>query len=190
MKLIKIEEPAKKVSTIVATNPELIKIPGTYNQISLTAKDSVNPSPTATDKEIEKRSIQVYPLKIFKEKILHKENIWQIYKFDQADWNLLVKDPTNYQNYVCGYLEYYDTETRNGMSDHGIFFHWGKWDKHPYCCVIFIDPPPMRKLPSFKNDPRADRWGNPYFGKIEEVDPPVNRVSDPPKPPPPPPPQP
>src|SRR4249919_2204085 len=99
MKLIKIVQPAKK------QKPDqplpILNVKNTKNQIALNTQDFLDPS---LKKEIRDLSIRSYALNIFKEKILHKKNIWAIYKFGQKDWDLLVKNKSNYENYVCGYL--------------------------------------------------------------------------------------
>jgi hypothetical protein len=154
--------------------------------VLLSDKDFINPDSKSRIKEIEERSFKKFTQSEFDEKIMNRENIWATYKFGEDDWKLLSNDRQRYEGFVCGFLEYYDSEVRNGMSDHGVFFHWGQWDKDPFCCVIFLDPAPTTK--ALKYSDSTDRFGNKYFGQIAEVDSPTSKASDPPRVPPPPPP--
>jgi hypothetical protein len=188
MKLIKIEEPTK-IEGQKKIDEHSLPLHGTNLHISISSKDFVknNKNETQEIKDIENRSFKKYSLSEIGKKFLHKDNIWAIYKFGESDWNLLLNARQRYEGFVCGYLEYYDSEVRNGMSDHEVFFHWGKWEgQADNCVVIFLDPAPKTK--SLNISKSADRIGNKYYGAIEEVEPPNTKASDPPKVPPPPPP--
>jgi len=186
MKLIKIDSKAKDGKVFSLAKP--LPVTNTKGQISLSNNDFVEDNKKLSplvNKEIQDKSIKTYNAQKFK-KILKKKNIWAFYKFSKSDWDILVQDKTRYEGFVCGYLAYYDSEVRNGMSDHGVFFHWGQWNKDPYCCVIFLDPAPVTKELKYSNS--TDRFGKKYFGQIVDVDSPLFIASDPPKVPPPPPP--
>ncbi len=146
----------------------------------------------------------VMNLEEFKVKLLKKNNIWVIYHFDRAYYEDIKRNKQRYEDIVCGFLQYYDREVRNGMTDHSIYFHWGNWKDKSDCVVIFINEPPLRfpvKNPisyyaeaGQKPDSYFERKNyntTPYYKGTDEIEPPPNAgLSDPPKPPPPPPPPP
>ena len=119
--------------------------------------------------------------------ILRDDHIWAIYAFnDESYYNKINKE--KYQDQVCGFLQYYDTETRSGMMDHGIYFRWGKFRNYGNCVVIYLDPPPLRGR---KHPPQYERVNyetNGYYKYREDVTLPGGQISDPPKPGGPPPP--
>ena len=129
--------------------------------------------------------------------ILNPMHIWAIYVFKNEHFADKIRKQS-YEDHVCGFLQYYDRETRNGMSDHSIYFHWGKWGDHSNCVVIFLDPPPARTA---RNRPplyeRINYETNDYYDIYrEDIDiykdiplSPSGQISDPPKPGGPPPPR-
>ena len=186
MKLIRVEEPDKKQKKKVSLSRT---VQGTNIKISISSKDFIKKTGKLTPAitGIEDRSFNRFTLDQLEEKMLRKENIWAIYKFGPSDWKLLYKNRQHYEGFACGYLQYYDTEVRNGMINHEIYFHWGNWDgQKEKCVVIFLYPGPQTK--PLKISKSADLIGNKYYGAIEEVEPPLLKASDPPKVPPPPPP--
>ncbi|HSZ31862.1 MAG TPA: hypothetical protein VK772_01050 [Puia sp.] len=139
----------------------------------------------------------VMDLPEFKSRLLNKNNIWVVYEFTPTNYKHIFEYRQRYEDLVCGFLQYYDREVRNGMSDHSIYFHWGNWQGKSNCVVIFIDEPPLRfpvkytsgfygKMGSYFE--RENYNTAPYYGGTLEIDPPSAGLSDPPKPPPPPPP--
>jgi hypothetical protein len=130
----------------------------------------------------------------FEEDMLKKENIWVIYEWIGASYKNKQKRYENnkserceedrqerYEDIVCGFLQYYDLQVREGETNHTIYFHWGKLNKGSKECVtIFISPAPL-PLGEDKSD---------YYKGVKELNPPPlsGFSSDPPKPPPPPPP--
>jgi hypothetical protein len=133
----------------------------------------------------------------FKTRLLNYNNVWVIYEFTPGNYEHIFKFRQRYEDLVGGFLQYYDREVRNGMTDHSIYFHWGNWHDKKHCVVIFIDEPPLKfpvkrplsvygKTGSYFE--RQDYNSAPYYGGTIEIDPPTVRLSDPPKPPPPPPP--
>jgi hypothetical protein len=132
--------------------------------------------------KLEESSFKVYnDLNDFKDNILQSKNIWAIYRFKPNIYQKYERERYRYEDIVCGFLEYYDREVRNGMTDHAIYFHWGSWGTNTEdCVVIFIDKPPLR----------TPLYEAAYEEGTIEIDPPLGQVSDPPKPPPPPPPPP
>ena len=181
MKVIKIEEPhiIKGSHEVKKGNKPHVTAHGKKLEIDITTEDYIQDHTKA-------KAFKKYSLKEFQDKILHVENIWAIYKFAPEDWELLYKDRQRYEGFASGFLQYYDSEVRNGMIDHEIFFHWGKWNEEDNQVVIFIYPKPMTEPLQITD--YADRIGNKYIGGIREVEPPIYKASDPPKVPPPPPP--
>ena len=192
MKVIKIEEPhiIKGSHQVKKGNKPHVTAHGKKLEIDITTEDYIQDHTKAKNKyeiiAIEDKAYKKYSLKEFQDKILHVENIWAIYKFAPEDWELLYKDRQRYEGFASGFLQYYDSEVRNGMIDHEIFFHWGKWNEEDNQVVIFIYPKPMTEPLQITD--YADRIGNKYIGGIREVEPPIYKASDPPKVPPPPPP--
>ena len=189
MKLIRVEEPDKDSKQRRRKTSHSRLVQGTNIKISISSKDFIKKTPKGTTAitAIEDRSFNRYTLDQLEEKMLNKDNIWAIYKFGPSDWKLLYKNRQHYEGFACGYLQYYDTEVRNGMINHEVYFHWGNWDgQKEKCVVIFLYPGPQTK--ALKISKNADRIGNKYYGAIEEVEPPLLKASDPPKVPPPPPP--
>jgi hypothetical protein len=155
---------------------------GEYN-FNIKTKDLFFKIDANDEEKLWERYYKVYDnLVQFKDKILKYENIWAIYSFKKEVYEKYSKDPKRYEDIVCGFLEYYDLEVRNGMTNHIIYFYWGKWKEDRNCVVIFIDKPP-RRAPEYSNEE----------GTVEvllNVPSPIGQLSDPPKPPPPPPPPP
>jgi hypothetical protein len=134
----------------------------------------------------------VYPdQKRFETALLKNDNIWVIYKFSPLEYGNVHANRKSYESFVCGFLQYYDREVRNGMIDHTIYFHWGKWGSDPNCVVIFIDDPPRRYPTNNRLSNQIERkYPANYYDNTSEVQPPItqSKVTDPPKPPGPPPP--
>jgi hypothetical protein len=143
-----------------------------------------------TDKDLVDRCYKVYKnLEDFKANILQSINIWAIYRFEEAIYKKYLSEKERYEDQVCGFLEYYDREVRNSMTNHTIYFYWGPWNDYEYNIIIFIDKPPLRR--PYDNYPLYEREyyeTKPFYGGTKEIDPPSSQLSDPPKPPPPPPP--
>jgi hypothetical protein len=75
-----------------------------------------------------------------------KENIWARYEFENQ---ISPETQLRYESFFSGFLYYYDTELRNGMSDHAMFCSWkkkfnkDKKTKHDIV-TVYIDPAPLR----------------------------------------------
>lgn len=65
-----------------------------------------------------------------------KENVWMHFELKYV-MNDEAKE--RYENFVSGFLHYYDTEIRNGMTDHTF---WCDWKKKKV--TVYLDPAPLR----------------------------------------------
>lgn len=115
-------------------------------------------------------------------------NVWVSHKFNKE---LKEKARRRYEDFVCGYLHYYDTEVRNNWIDHSVYFEWGK----DYV-TIYISPPAINEN-NYKPSPVGARSHPGSNGKKSDSSqiyentvgsPPGDAVSDPPPPSGPPPP--
>lgn len=105
---------------------------------------------------------------------------WVTYQLPR-DFDL--EERERYEQFVCGYLSYYDDITRGAQIDHTIYFKWEPDGNPPRKnrVTIYISPEPTT-LP-----------GPPKYPKVkplnpEQLLPSYGFVKDPPQPPPPPPP--
>ena len=124
-----------------------------------------------------------------------KENVpWVVYKFlpEKADDMKHPRNQQSYEDFVFGYLYYYDMVLRNGSEPHQLVFEWGK--DGSYVAVI-IDPPGRPTKSQYEKIQASINEYNPQeVFQIKDSDknwlanPPVTSRIDPTPPPPPPPP--
>jgi hypothetical protein len=125
--------------------------------------------------------------------ITKKENLWVEYKF-RPEKETMLKDKDNrerYEDFVYGYLFYYDMVLRNGSEPHSLCFRWSEnYDN----VGVFIYPAPKPTRSPFKKVQESIDKFNPQadFQPIKDEDnwllPPVTSSKDPQPPPAPPPP--
>ncbi|HEV8284479.1 MAG TPA: hypothetical protein VGQ09_09220 [Chitinophagaceae bacterium] len=110
-------------------------------------------------------------------------NVWVRRKFKK---NLEPEARERYENFVSGYLYYYDTEVRNNWIDHTIYFEWEK-NK----VTIYISPPAINKN-NYKPFIQESMSSSPFLYEESMESPPADdesgATSDPPPPTGPPPP--
>jgi len=148
---------------------------------------------TAEINEEIKKCYTVYDDAVLRNKAVHDKanyNIWVTHKFNKEIGD---KARRRYENFVCGYLHYYDTEVRNNWIDHSIYFEWG----NDYV-TIYISPPAINAS-NYKPSPLGTRSHPSSNGNGVKSDssfayedtlgsPPADAISDPPPPTGPPPP--
>lgn len=88
-----------------------------------------------------------------------------------------------YENFIGGYLCFYDTVLRNNSIDHGVRFDWKRVTDDTYSVTILLDPPPAPRLSP--NIPTSAKVKSAVAASLPEDE---GFSVDPPKPPPPPPP--
>ena len=79
-----------------------------------------------------------------KDEMENDPNIWVVHQYDVE----LKEDAQRaYENFVCGFLQYYDTEVRNGSVDHVVHFKWeqiqtaGQSKKNKV--TVYLNPPAL-----------------------------------------------
>jgi hypothetical protein len=88
-----------------------------------------------------------------------------------------------YENFIGGYLWYYDNILRSQAVDHGMRFEWKHVKDDVYSVAIFLDPPPAPRFSG--NIPLSKKLKSHATASLPEDE---GLSVDPPKPPPPPPP--
>lgn len=88
-----------------------------------------------------------------------------------------------YENFVGGYLAFYDSIVRNQSVDHGIRFDWKRIKDEKYSVSILIDPPAAPRISA--GIPVSHKLKSSAAASLPEDE---GFSVDPPKPPPPPPP--
>lgn len=89
-----------------------------------------------------------------------------------------------YENFIGGYLCFYDTILRNQSVDHGVRFDWKHVKDDTYKVTILLDPPAAPKISP--NIPLSNKLKSHAAASLPAED--EGFSVDPPKPPPPPPP--
>jgi len=175
----------KIIKTASEGKPIDLKSLKTLNDMGVTPPDIKK---MKANKEIEKWCYREYSVGDFLKILKDNKNIWAQYKFEDAVWNSnVLKNKEKYEDFVAGFLHYYDMEVRNGMIDHAFHCHWGKWLNIENCVTIFMDPAPTTKI-RYNFHEEINKYAEDYYKKTQEIAPPSSIPSDPPKPPPPPPP--
>src|SRR5687767_2046540 len=80
------------------------------------------------------------------------KNIWVVHQYEET---IDEAGQKAYQDFVCGFLHYYDTELRNGSIDHIVHF---KWEQRTTAqgnvnfVTVYLNPPalPTPAHPEFK----------------------------------------
>lgn len=88
-----------------------------------------------------------------------------------------------YENFIGGYLCFYDSILRNDSIDHGVRFNWKHVKDDTYSVSILLDPPPAPRISP--HIPLSNKLKSHAAAPLPEDE---GFSVDPPKPPPPPPP--
>jgi hypothetical protein len=88
-----------------------------------------------------------------------------------------------YENFIGGFLCYYDSILRSQAIDHGARFEWKHIKDDTYSVTILLDPPPAPKVST--NKPLSSKLKSHEAAPLPDDE---GLSVDPPKPPPPPPP--
>src|SRR5688500_12990986 len=79
------------------------------------------------------------------------KNIWVRHEYKE-----LLDDAGQkaYENFVCGFLQYYDTEVRNGSIDHIVHFKWDQIQSSGQSkmnkVTVYLNPPALPSARSLK----------------------------------------
>jgi hypothetical protein len=87
-------------------------------------------------------------------------NIWSFYEFENPINDEL---KSRYETFFSGFLYYYDTELRNGMSDHTIWCDWKNKNNKDWV-TVYLHPKPLRHpfdIPDVKD--RRTKTPDEYF---------------------------
>jgi len=87
---------------------------------------------------------------LLEKKMTKRKNIWANYKFD---YRITDDIKSQYESFFSGFLHYYDTELRNGMSNHTMWCNWHKKGDNDVV-TVYLHPAPLRhKLKRSATDP-------------------------------------
>ena len=116
---------------------------------------------------------------------------WVIYDLSPRDFDL--EERERYEQFVCGYLLFYDDITRGAHINHTVYFKWEPDGNPPRKnkVTIYISPAPTTLLGPAKYPKVAENPLDPQKQLMPEnqTNPPAyGFAKDPPQPPPPPPP--
>ena len=116
-------------------------------------------------KEEKARCFKEYSSEIeLKKELVDDDHLWIMHNLNNSFGKV---QRQRYEDFCCGFLAFYDTVVRGGLTDHTLYFIWGEKGAD---IKMYINPAPRKG--SFSID----------------IVPPGMATSDPPAPPPPPPP--
>lgn len=152
---------------------------------------STEKKPAKTDAERERK------IKAFREKVdamcnrnydgefKERSKVWVTHNFtgyfeSEAHYKLF---RIKYENFIGGFLYYYDNILRSQAIDHGARFEWKHIKNDEYAVTILLDPPPASKISA--QIPVSKKLKSAEAAPLPDDE---GLSVDPPKPPPPPPP--
>ena len=107
------------------------------------------------------------------------KNIWVVHQFEEFLDDIGQKA---YQDFVCGFLHYYDTELRNGSIDHIVHFKWEQRQtaQGKNYVTVYLNPPP-RLTPAHPKFKPGEPNPPGSFGSITDPPPPTGPPPPPPR---------